>query len=123
MTDSGTTGADNNNLLWVAPDACTLPTAEQPLRVAEFADLFAAALRHIERPSPIRLRLELAATAEATARDLAARETDCCGFFAFIVEPTGQDSVHMTIEVPFARVEVLDGLAAQASAALSRSEK
>ena len=30
-------------LPWVAPDACTLPTAERPLRVAEFDDLFANA--------------------------------------------------------------------------------
>lgn len=28
---------------WVPVEACTLPTAEQPLRLAEFADLFAAA--------------------------------------------------------------------------------
>jgi len=30
---------------WVAVDACTLPTEEQPLRVAEFDALLAGALR------------------------------------------------------------------------------
>ena len=34
------------------PAACTLPTAEQPLRVAEFTDLFAALLSGVERTSP-----------------------------------------------------------------------
>ncbi|MEV4838269.1 hypothetical protein AB0K05_27425 [Nonomuraea sp. NPDC049486] len=34
---------------WV-PSACTLPTAEQPLRVAEFDALFADAVRAVARP-------------------------------------------------------------------------
>jgi hypothetical protein len=37
---------------WV-PEACTLPTVEQPLRVAEFDDLFATALRGIARPADL----------------------------------------------------------------------
>ena len=36
-----------------APDACTLPTVERPLRVAEFDDLFTA-VRRSERPQPTR---------------------------------------------------------------------
>ncbi|MEV6895548.1 hypothetical protein [Kribbella sp. NPDC051137] len=36
---------------WVSP-SCTLPTVEQPLRVAEFDDLLGTALRGIERPAP-----------------------------------------------------------------------
>ncbi|WP_245718914.1 hypothetical protein [Micromonospora rhizosphaerae] len=36
---------------WV-PEACTLPTAERPLRVAEFDELFATALRGQTRLSP-----------------------------------------------------------------------
>ncbi|WP_063711432.1 MULTISPECIES: thioredoxin family protein [Nocardia] len=54
--------------LWAPVDACTLPTAEQPLRKAEFAGLFSAALRGVQRVSPTLLHLELDATAESTAR-------------------------------------------------------
>ena len=35
-------------MAWV-PEACTLPTVEQPLRVAEFDELFATAVRPVER--------------------------------------------------------------------------
>ncbi|MFE9324724.1 hypothetical protein ACIHDR_17780 [Nocardia sp. NPDC052278] len=106
----------SENLLWV-PDACTLPTAEQPLRVAEFTDLFAAALRRVERIAPTRLRLELAATHEDIARDLAARESSCCGFFDFDFATAGPDAIAMDIEVPASRVDVLEALANHAAAA------
>lgn len=106
-----------DGLSWAPVDACTLPTAEQPLRVAEFAELFAASLRGVERVSPTRLRLELDAAAEAAARDLAARESGCCGFFSFTFGPAGADTVGMEVGVPDDRSEVLDGLAAQATAA------
>ncbi|WP_433755158.1 hypothetical protein [Nocardia sp. CA-135398] len=106
----------SENLLWV-PDACTLPTAEQPLRMAEFTDLFAAALHRIERIAPTRVRLELAATHETTARDLAARESSCCGFFDFSFIAAGQDVIAMDIEVPASRIAVLDALANHAAEA------
>lgn len=35
-------------MTWV-PQSCTLPTVEQPLRVAEFDALFATAVRSAER--------------------------------------------------------------------------
>lgn len=105
----------SENLLWV-PDACTLPTAKQPLRVAEFTDLFAAALRRVERVAPTRLRLELAATHEDTARDLAARESSCCGFFDFDFAAASPDAIAMHIEVPANRVDVLEALANHAAA-------
>ncbi|MGW7465285.1 hypothetical protein ACWGJT_11360 [Streptomyces xantholiticus] len=67
---------------WV-PDSCTLPTIEQPLRVAEFDALFAERLAGSSRPD--RLKLEMVLTggpgvAEAV-RDLVARESGCCSFF------------------------------------------
>jgi hypothetical protein len=96
---------------WV-PSACTLPTAEQPLRVAEFDALFAD-VRTVDRPEPVRLVLSLDAPV-AVVRDLAARESECCSFFAFdVVEQAG--SVRLTIVVPPAHVDVLDALAARAS--------
>jgi hypothetical protein len=103
--------------VWVPVDACSLPTAEQPLRVAEFGQLFAASVRGVARPSAIRLRLELDAAAEPVARDLAGRESSCCAFFTFAFVPAGQGTVWMDIEVSPERADVLDGVAAQAEAA------
>lgn len=42
-----------------APQACTLPTAEQPLRIAEFDNLFATGLRGLDRVAPTTLQLHL----------------------------------------------------------------
>jgi hypothetical protein len=91
-----------------APDACTLPTTERPMRVAEFDELFTAVVR-FERPVRTRLDLVLPVGAEARARDLAVRESRCCSFFAFDFDfgPDG-DSVLMTINVPATQIDVLD---------------
>ena len=104
-------------MTWV-PDACTLPTAERPLRVAEFDALFREALRRVERVSETRAVLTLAGgpAVAKTVRDLAARETSCCSFFAFQVTEDGPD-VSVAVEVPPAHVAVLDGLVASAAAA------
>lgn len=102
------------SLGWVAVDACTLPSAEQPLRVAEFDELFATSLRAVTEFAPTRLRLELDASAEARVRDLAARESGCCSFFAFTIAPSGQGTVLMDVAVPPERSDVLTGLAARA---------
>ncbi|MCM6771913.1 hypothetical protein NDR87_03530 [Nocardia sp. CDC159] len=101
---------------WVSVEACTLPTEQQPVRVAEFDALFRAAVRGVDRVSATRLRLDLVAGAEAWARELAARESSCCSFFTFGFTAAGTDLVHMDIDVPPARTEVLDGLAARAIA-------
>jgi hypothetical protein len=97
-----------------APDACTLPTAERPLRVAEFDDLFTA-VRRSERPLPTRLDLVLPRNIEAAARNLARRESDCCSFFTFEFRSVGDDVV-MHIAVPPEHVEALDALEARAAA-------
>ena len=93
-----------------APAACTLPTAERPLRIAEFDALFATA-QTLDRPEATRLILSLDAPG-ATVRDLTARESECCSFFDFTVadRPGG---VHLTIAVPPAHIDVLDALAAR----------
>ncbi|MCU1639849.1 MAG: hypothetical protein JWN03_124 [Nocardia sp.] len=101
---------------WV-PDSCTLPTAEQPFRVAEFATFFAESVQAATRTAPTRLDLALAAGADSTARDLAARESGCCSFFTFAFTEDGSETV-MRIDVPTAYVEVLDAfeqLVAQAN--------
>src|SRR5438067_388344 len=61
-----------SSLGW-APNACTLPTAQQPLRAAEFDTLFTTALRAVHRLGPGRVRLVLDGSAEASARDLGRR--------------------------------------------------
>jgi hypothetical protein len=100
------TGVDES---WVPP-ACTLPTAEQPLRLAEFDDLFASALLAQHRPAPTLLRWQLHPAAEQKARELAERETACCSFFTFTFTST-PGHLQLDVAVPAAYVEVLDALA------------
>jgi hypothetical protein len=102
-----------------APSECTLPTAERPLRVAEFDQLFATALRAQARPGPTHLRLTLdgAEQVEAITRDLVARENACCSFFAFTVTRTADQQLQLDIQVPQQRTDVLDGIAARAATA------
>ncbi|HZG92152.1 MAG TPA: hypothetical protein VEZ42_18235 [Pseudonocardia sp.] len=88
--------------------ACTLPTAERPVRVAEFTDLFAG-LRAVDRRDPRWLRLRLPGAEAARARDLTARESRCCAFFDFRIDHDGPD-VLVDVRVPDAHVDVLDGL-------------
>ena len=102
--------------------ACTLPTAEQPLRVAEFDDLFAGGLRGLERRTPTELRLTLDAATEATARDLIARESNCCSFFGFTFTPSEDGQLQLLVTVPPVQVDVLDALAARAATAAGLSE-
>jgi thioredoxin-like negative regulator of GroEL len=98
---------------WVAPDACTLPTAEQPLRVAEFDDLFTA-VTWVDRPETTRLLLGLPSDPAVAARaaDLAMRESGCCSFFTFALTVSGA-RLQLEVTVPEARTDVLDGLAAR----------
>jgi hypothetical protein len=105
---------------WV-PQACTLPTAEQPLRIAEFDDLFTAGLRSLDRLAPTRLQLRLDAATEATARDLTARETRCCSFFTFDYTPRPDGELLLDVTVPQAHADVLDVLAVRAAAAAGLS--
>ena len=93
-----------------APEACTLPTAERPFRVAEFDDLFATHLRHAERVDPQTLDLTLNPESRTTVEDLTARETECCSFFSFTL--TGTTELHLRITVPPTQTAVLDGLLA-----------
>jgi hypothetical protein len=102
---------------WV-PEACTLPTAEQPRRLAEFDTLFTTALRSQQRLSPTHLRWRLDPGAEPAARALAARESSCCSFFTFTFVPHG-DAMQLDLHVPGAQAEVLDALAGRAAARIA----
>ena len=100
-----------NERPWVPVDACTLPTPDQPLRVAEWDDLFATSLRTVER-GPTRARLVLAGNGGLAARvqRLADAETACCSFFTFTVTPLDDVGVALDIAVPPARADVLTAL-------------
>jgi thioredoxin len=116
---AGRIDGGRSELAWVPADACTLPTADRPSRLAEFEGLFAS-LRGLRRKEPgwLRLRLDDGEGIEARARDLTARESECCSFFDFAVR-RGDGEVVVDVRVPDSRVVVLDGLTAQAEAAFA----
>jgi len=98
---------------------CTLPAAERPGRLAEFDELFAGALRRVERVAPTHLRLRLAGDAglAADVTDLTERESRCCSFFTFTVTADpGGTAVTLDVEVPDRHTDVLDTLAGRAVA-------
>lgn len=97
-----------------APDACTLPTAERPLRRAEFDDLFRSAARSVDRTDRLRARWSLAPDPAVPARtaDLIARESLCCSFFDFTLRVSG-GAVELEVAVPEGYEPVLDALVAR----------
>ncbi|WP_327045712.1 hypothetical protein OG320_29175 [Microbispora sp. NBC_01189] len=101
-----------------APPACTLPTAERPLRVAEFDALFAETVRAVRREERARLRLELRFSPEHAARaaELTARENGCCSLFTFTLTIAG-GGLTLDVAVPPEHAGVLDALQARAGAA------
>ncbi|MFF0723744.1 hypothetical protein [Streptomyces sp. NPDC004134] len=121
-----------SDLAWV-PRSCTLPTAERPLRVAEWDALFAAGPVSLSRPEPLRLRLVLAdgpGVAERV-RELAAREGGCCSFFTFTTGPGAggtagrgggrtAGTLWLDVAVDPAHAAVLDALAARIDAVAAR---
>jgi hypothetical protein len=109
-----------DDLAWV-PDACSLPTVDRPLRLTEFDDLFAVAVRRVEPVTPTHARLHLTGETglAATVRDLTARETECCSFFDFTVTPVTAvegETVILDVDVPAQYANVLDALTLRASA-------
>ena len=106
------------------PDACTLPTPEQPPRLAEFQHLFTTAVRHVDLVTPTHVRLHLTGPAGLTAQvqDLAARESACCTFFTFTFAtrpaPDGE-AVIFDIEVPATQAQTLTALVQLAAAVTS----
>lgn len=107
----------SNDQEWV-PEACTLPTVDRPLRLAEFDDLFATALWGQQRLSPTQLRWRLDPAAEATAQDLTGRESSCCSFFSFAFD-RDCDGIRLDVRVPAEHVDVIDALADRAAARMA----
>lgn len=103
---------------WV-PTTCTLPTVEQPVRLAEFDEFFATALRGVRDLEGSRVRLELEPNPAVAARaaDLAARETGCCSFFTFTLT-AADGQLLLEVATPPDQAGVLAALAARAAAAM-----
>ena len=113
----------SDDQVWV-PQACTLPTAQQPLRLAEFDALFTTAVRAVEPVDATHARMRLTGPAglAIAVRDLTARETQCCSFFDFTVtpQPTGDgEAVTLDVRVPEQYADVLAALAGRADSAVS----
>jgi|GEM_PF-922439 len=107
---------------WGAPEECTLPTADRPLRVAEFDDLFVTAVRSVTRESNVHATFELPAepAVAATAADLTARESQCCTFWLFTLTMAG-GRVTLDVRVPAGKHAVLDALVDRAQAVSDRA--
>jgi hypothetical protein len=104
---------------WADVEACTLPSAERPLRVAEFDDLFATSLRAVDRVSDTRATLLLAGDdgLAQRVRRMCDAESSCCSFFTFGVTSATDGLVALDIEVPPAYAAVVAGLVARAEGA------
>jgi hypothetical protein len=102
-----------DNLL--TTDACTMPSAERPLRLAEFDDLFTSSLTRLTADETgVRMHLHGGAGLRDRVRGLTDRETRCCSFFLFSVDGSDAEVV-LGITVPLARRDILDALAARAA--------
>jgi hypothetical protein len=97
-----------------APDACSLPLADQPGRVAEWDTLFATAVRRVEKlPGGVRFELDRSRAAVAAVADLADRESQCCAFFTFGVT-VGFDTLALSVDADPEHADVAKALAARA---------
>lgn len=99
---------------WV-PAACTLPTVEQPLRRAEFDDLFDRDVLSVRRLNSHEIKFTLRAEPEVAGRAaaLAAKETLCCSFFTFTLTAAG-GTVEMTVSTEPEHGAVIDALLVRA---------
>ena len=94
--------------------SCTLPTAERPLRLAEFDQLFRDAVGGVERlDGTVRLHLVGDPGLRDRVRDLVDRESRCCSFFSFDVTETNGE-LDLLVSVPPDHAALLAELAARA---------
>jgi len=100
----------------MSTEACSLPTADRPMRLEELDSLFADSVRSVSREgNVVRLHLTGSAGLRDRVRDLTERETACCSFFTFEIEG-GADDLLLEISVPPERRDILEALALRAIA-------
>jgi hypothetical protein len=96
-------------------EACTLPTADRPIRLAELEALFAEAVLRVDRDGDVvRLRMAGPAGLRDRVQDLADRESSCCSFFTFDLAGSDADLV-LTVAVPPAHRAILTAIADRAA--------
>jgi hypothetical protein len=102
-----------------APDACTLPTADRPVRLAQFDTLFDNDVTDVHRSAPDRALLTLRTDPATAVRvaDLCVRETACCSFFEFTLAATG-GHLTLTVATPPEHRAVLDAFVKRAAGAV-----
>lgn len=100
------------------PAACTLPTDQQPLRLAEFDELFSTAVLAVTEVDDTAIELTLRGDQEVTqtVRSLARRESECCSFFTFTVTTFEPDTIAAMIRVDSGHVDALRAIADRAVA-------
>lgn len=91
--------------------SCSLTEEDAAQRNAESADVVERGLRHRERPSDttVRLVFENRDGLDDDLRELARRESQCCGFFSFDIDVTDED-VLLQVNAPREKVAYLHSL-------------
>lgn len=104
---------------WCAPAACSLSSAEQPARVAEWDAIFGNGVRSV-RPVDGGLRLDLVPGIGRASRvaDLADLEAQCCRFFRFDLV-IADDTLALTVRADPRHQPVVEALGARALAVSS----
>lgn len=98
----------SHELAWIDVQACTLPTVERPLRLAEFDAVFVSHLVQVVEDSATTVAFRSAGGDELmeTLSDLTARESQCCSFFGFDLDHE-DDGIRLVVTVPPTYAEVL----------------
>ena len=109
-------------------DFCTLPTAAQPMRLLEFDELFRRQVNAPRWIGPHRLEFTLGSADGLYAKvsDLAARESQCCSFFDFVIDQGAEDAIDenqllLQVGVPASRGDVLQALLNRALDAITEA--
>jgi hypothetical protein len=91
-----------------APIACTLQPGDYKERLAWIADLARDGLLGVCRDD-LRLELRYASSVAARAREMVAKERECCAFLDFEIAETGE-GVCLTITAPERARDAADAL-------------
>jgi hypothetical protein len=109
-------------------DFCTLPAADQPMRLMEFDELLRRQVAPPHRIGPHRAEFRFGGAdgLHAKVSDLLARELECCSFFDFMIDqraehPINEDQLLVQVGVPASRADVLDALLNRALAAITEA--
>lgn len=111
MTNIASSRSTGGLALFPAPDACTLPAADQPARRGEIDELLRWCVRRPERPEPQLLVLSLPDDDDLRqwVGHLLDRESACCGFFDFRLTVVA-GVTRVDVRVPPGHTAVLDAI-------------